>query len=493
MRMKRFLLSVLMVMLTVYVADAQNKKKKVEVNLCTPGHYLVFDVGGGLHTLAYNVDGYGSKIPGAGLMFRGGYRYFFTENWGVGTELNFKTFQTGFKAKYKQIIDNAVDEEGEKFEHRTYFNNLKEKQSQMVLSLPIAVYFQQRIDRKWKVGGGLGGIVQMELTNKFKTKSGDLETRGYYDRFNVELFGMEPHHFFAKSDFSGSTKKHTSIGALLEGNALYYLSERLSLHLGVYMTFAFGYKNDNDSQYLFDPDCVQGGSYQDKYNGALESRVVDRAIPIAIGGMAGIRYQIGKIKKKIEPEKPIDKPVDVPDTNVVVDVPVKDTVPEVVVTDIPEQPVVEESPKDSIPVVVDIPKQDTIPAVVVTEPEQPKEDVQVVVKRYTRVNVNFGLNESFIKSRPDLARMLDEIAEVMNSYPNTKLNVTGHTCNIGSLEQNMKLGQRRAEAFKAELVKRGVDGSRISCDSKAYLEPLFPNTTEANREKNRRVEFTMTE
>ncbi|MBO7439478.1 MAG: OmpA family protein, partial [Bacteroidales bacterium] len=256
--------------------------------------------------------------------------------------------------------------------------------------------------------------------------------------------------------------------------------------LGIYFTVGMGYKSEGDDLNQFDPDCMKRDGYQWKYNGALDSKVVDIPTPIAVGGMAGIRYQFGKIKPKTVPEKPIDKPVDVPDTNIVVDVPVKDTIPNVVVVeDVPE--------KDTVPVVVDVPKQDTVPTVVVTEPEKPKEDVTVVVKKFTRVNVTFGFNESYIKSRPDLARMLDEISEVMNEYPETKLSVTGHTCNIGSLDQNMRLGQKRAEAFKAELVKRGVNSDRISCDSKAYLEPLFPNTTEANREKNRRVEFTLTE
>jgi outer membrane protein OmpA-like peptidoglycan-associated protein len=276
----------------------------------------------------------------------------------------------------------------------------------------------------------------------------------------------------------------------LEGNALYYITKRLSIDLGIYFTVGMGYKSVGEDVNQFDPDCMKGDAYNWKYNGALDSKVVDIPTPIAVGGMAGIRYQFGKIKKKPAPEKPIDKPVDKPDTLIIVDVPVNDTVPEVVVTTVPDEPVVEDTPKDTIPVVVDVPK-DSIPSVVVTEPQ--KEDVDIVLKKYTRVNVNFGFNDAYIKSRPDLARMLDEIAEVMNNYPNTKLKVTGHTCNIGSLEQNMKLGQRRAEAFKAELVKRGIDGSRINCDSKAYLEPLFPNTTEANREKNRRVEFTMTE
>ena len=490
MRMKRLLLSVLMVVLVVYAVDAQNNTEKEEVNSCYPGHYLVFDVGGGLHTLAYNVDGYGSKKPGAGLMVRGGYRYFFTDNWGVGTELNFKSFQTTFKADYTQKISDAIDEDNYTYQHRTYYNGLKEKQSQMVISLPIAVYFQQRLNQKWKLGGGLGAVAQFEIVNKFKTNGGELETRGYYDIFNVELYGMDQHNFFTKSDFDGKNKKRSSVGILLEGNALYYITKRLSIDLGIYFTVGMGYKSVGEDVNQFDPDCMKGDAYNWKYNGALDSKVVDIPTPIAVGGMAGIRYQFGKIKKKPAPEKPIDKPVDKPDTLIIVDVPDNDTVPEVVVTTVPDEPVVEDTPKDTIPVVVDVPK-DSIPSVVVTEPQ--KEDVDIVLKKYTRVNVNFGFNDAYIKSRPDLARMLDEIAEVMNNYPNTKLKVTGHTCNIGSLEQNMKLGQRRAEAFKAELVKRGIDGSRINCDSKAYLEPLVPNTTEANREKNRRVEFTMTE
>ena len=498
MRMKRVLLSVLMLVVAVYAADAQNNKEKKEINACTPGHYIVFDVGGGLHTLAYNVDGYGTKNPGAGLMVRGGYRYFFSKNWGVGTELNYKSYLTTFTANYgsnPQTID-AVDEDGKSYKHITEFHNLKERETQHVLSLPVAVYFQQRLNNRWKVGGGVGAVAQFELVNKFKTQGGDLETKGYYDIYNVTLYGMEQHHFYTKSDFSGDAKKRSTIGAMLEGNALFRITERLSLDLGVYMTFAFGYKNDNDTRYLYDPDCKAADAYKnERYNGALGSQVTDRAMPIAIGGMAGIRYRIGKDKQPKKPDdKPIDKPVDKPDSNLVVVVPVKDTVPEVVVVDVPETPVVDTT-KNDVPEVVDVPTDTTTvtPVVVADNTPQKEEVVELDLKKYTRVNVNFGLNEAFIKTRPDLKRMLDEIADVMTHYPDTKLHVTGHTCNIGSLEKNMELGQRRAEAFKNELVKRGVDGSRITCVSKAYLEPLFPNTTEANREKNRRVEFTLSE
>ncbi len=498
--MKRFLSSFLLVLMAASVANAQNKKKSEDVNVCNPGHYLVFDVGGGLHTLAYNVDGFGSKIPGAGIMVRGGYRYFFTENWGVGTELNFKSFQTTFKADFRQEIENAVDEDGETYTHYTTFDGFKEKQKQAVLSLPVAVYFQQRINKKWKVGGGLGAIFQFELTNKYKPNGGYFKTSGYYERFNVIIYDLPQHNFKDFTGNSGSSKKRSSVGALLEGNALYYITPRLSIDLGIYLTVAMGYKSVGEDTYLFDPDCMRGaeGYKNVSYNGALDSKVVDRATPIALGGMAGIRYQIGKVKERKKPEdKPVDKPVDVPDTNVVVDVPKKDSIPDVVVVNVPETPSVDTS-TNGVPFVVDVPKVDTTNAPVVvdnptTDPKKRDDVEDIDYTKYTRVNVTFGFNESYIQTRPDLKQMLEDIAKIMKQHPNTKLHVTGHTCNIGSLEKNMVLGQKRAEAFKAELVKRGVSGDRITCDSKSYLEPLYPNTNEENRKKNRRVEFTLSE
>ncbi|MBO7462063.1 MAG: OmpA family protein, partial [Bacteroidales bacterium] len=64
----------------------------------------------------------------------------------------------------------------------------------------------------------------------------------------------------------------------------------------------------------------------------------------------------------------------------------------------------------------------------------------------------------------------------------------GHTCDIGTEEQNKAVGLKRAEAFAQELIDRGVDRSRIECDTRWFKEPLVPNTSEKNREINRRVE-----
>jgi OOP family OmpA-OmpF porin len=74
-----------------------------------------------------------------------------------------------------------------------------------------------------------------------------------------------------------------------------------------------------------------------------------------------------------------------------------------------------------------------------------------------------------------------------------KIEVQGHTCNIGSEEYNMKLGQRRADAAKTYLVSRGISPDVLFPKSYGESKPKFPNDTRDNRAKNRRIEFHVVE
>ena len=488
--MKNILL-LLLIALSVLSADAQSKRKKDTINLCQPGHYLVCDLGGGLHTLAYSVPGNGLKSPGGGFMFRAGYRYFFNKNWGIGTDLNLKSFATSYTSNYINTIDGAVDEEGALYHHRTYYNNLKEAQRQLVLGMPIAAYYQYRIDRQWKVGGGLGVIGQMEITNKYKTKKGNLETKGYYSDPNALLFGMSQHHFYQKSDFSGSIDKKTSLGIYGEGNVLYYYNPRISFNLGLYFAYGFGYQKESEGLMQFDPDCMSANAYNDTYNGLLRSDRVDKISPIAIGVMAGVRYQLRKKDRpKHGPDEPIHRDtiqIIIPDNPVDTIPVIADTVPNIVPDTIPV--VVDTIPNvpDTEPVVVD-----TIPNVVPDKPTV-QDSIELDFDKFRRFTVNFEFNDTIIRRTDKHSKMFNDLAAVMKKYPNSTLRIVGHTCDIGTLEQNTIVGMRRAEAFKEELVERGIDGSRITCESKAYTEPLVPNTNELNRRKNRRIEFFLSD
>jgi OmpA-OmpF porin, OOP family len=75
----------------------------------------------------------------------------------------------------------------------------------------------------------------------------------------------------------------------------------------------------------------------------------------------------------------------------------------------------------------------------------------------------------------------------------TKLRVEGHTDSDGNADNNKILSEKRAQAVVAWLVAKGVDARRLHPFGCAALDPLVPNTTAANKQKNRRTELDIEE
>lgn len=84
---------------------------------------------------------------------------------------------------------------------------------------------------------------------------------------------------------------------------------------------------------------------------------------------------------------------------------------------------------------------------------------------------------------------MDRLFELLNEFPNMKIEISGHTDNQGSRTTNEKLSAARAKAVVDYLVKKGVSGSRLESKGYAFDQPIAPNDTEDGRQQNRRVEF----
>jgi outer membrane protein OmpA-like peptidoglycan-associated protein len=101
---------------------------------------------------------------------------------------------------------------------------------------------------------------------------------------------------------------------------------------------------------------------------------------------------------------------------------------------------------------------------------------------------NFDKNKVVIKDES----VVDKIANLLIENTQLYLELVGHTCDEGSEKYNLKLSEQRAESVKKMLVKRKVPSDRIIITAKGMSEPLYPNDTEENKSKNRRVDMIFT-
>ena len=84
---------------------------------------------------------------------------------------------------------------------------------------------------------------------------------------------------------------------------------------------------------------------------------------------------------------------------------------------------------------------------------------------------------------------LSSAADVFNKYPDTDIVIEGHTDDTGSDEFNMSLSEKRAKSVKDFLLQKGVNANRLTEKWYGESQPKYPNDSEANRQKNRRVEL----
>lgn len=113
---------------------------------------------------------------------------------------------------------------------------------------------------------------------------------------------------------------------------------------------------------------------------------------------------------------------------------------------------------------------------------------EVLADVFDNLNFEFGKAEIKKESLP----YLDKLADTLLKSKGWTLEVQGHTDDKGSDDFNMKLSQNRADAVRNYLITKGVLLDSITAKGFGESVPLVPNDSNANREKNRRVEFRIT-
>ncbi|MFO7842911.1 MAG: OmpA family protein [Bacteroidales bacterium] len=102
-------------------------------------------------------------------------------------------------------------------------------------------------------------------------------------------------------------------------------------------------------------------------------------------------------------------------------------------------------------------------------------------------NIFFETNKATLK--PESTDELERVATLLKDNPGIRLEISGHTDNVGSYRANQKLSEARAKSVVDYLIDQGVNKSRLEYKGYSFTQPVADNNTEEGRAQNRRVEF----
>ena len=451
------------------------------------GHYLSIGGGIGTSSLNYDLNGEGSRRGGLGFSGEIGYSYFFDKNWGIGTGVGISRYETKSVLNTKYSFERVIDNEGDIYRRDVILNDWREIQTSMFLEIPLTLDFQTKFGKEKRHGiyANAGIKAQLPITkSKYDVDAKydyNKDVHGYYYDWNV-LLEDKIHEGFEKTTqkFDGETELNFGIAATGSLGFLFGLSKRCDLYVGA--TFDYGLMDVRpDSK----GDLVSRDrdNNEDVFTNVLESRTIDRVNPISFRGEAGVRIRLGKLQSRSE----------------------RDGVSQPVIPTAQERMQQENAKKleeaankleeatrnlgEATRNLEEAARRGEEQAKLAKEVEKAEKEKKKAAVAVIELEPVDGYNIAVVQLTDVQKEILDRKIAILREAEGVEIILVGHTCDIDSESKNREIGMERAMYVKEYLVENGIDSSRISYKTKGKSTSIVPNTSEANRKKNRRVEF----
>lgn len=448
-------------------------------------HEISFWSAGGVSSLQSRpVSGKTAKRFGAA--FGLGYTYFLNRNWGLSSGLEYAFYQAktgidGFADTYKtvDIYNNPVF-------YTTLVDPYSEKQFAGFFNIPLSVVYQAGGNHLFFASAGLK--FGLPVSGKYSGSDAVLTASGYYPDYDQREIWQNNLGYgrFYLSENKGKLDLGVSVMGTLETGVKWNTGAGTSLSTGIFMDFGFNniLKSDYSEKTLVEYNRNVPG--HPVMNTACV--LTKRAVPLLFGLKVKMAFSIvsrdSRASKSLQQSDgfyDFENPVQEEDT-------VKPA-PAVAVLDT----VV---PLDTLQ--TEIPgTEQAADSVIMEERRAYLEAAKERRRKYSRSMSGFSLrsmgnyNRGIVSLTADQEAALDDYIVLMMENPLFTLDITGHTCDLGRDELNMRIGRERADLAKDYMVEKGIAPSRIQTFSKGKTEPLFPNNSEENRKKNRRLEIVI--
>jgi outer membrane protein OmpA-like peptidoglycan-associated protein len=413
-----------------------------------------------------------------------GYTFFPNKNWGLSSGLEYAFYQTEIGISGFSGNRETLDIIGNPILYHTQIEHYREKQKTGLLNIPLSVLYQT--NGKQQFYASLGIKWGLPVSAKYSGSNAVLTASGYYPEYNqTEIWQNDlGYGVFNLNKSNGKLDLGVSLSGTVETGVKWNTGIGTALYTGVFMDCGFNnlLKHSYSGKRLVEYNRLE----PEKPLMNTACVLADKFSPMAFGVKLKLAFSVGcrdllndrKAYRAMQSGRENDF-YDFPP-------PAESSTPEI-----------NANPADTA-------ESDTVPSsqagiittdtmLKIAEAEMPETETSdtpcdsvfppaTPIDRYKVGRVAVTREQEFT---------LDEYAGLLLENPQAHIEITGHTCDLGTDRVNMRIGLKRAESAKDYLVKKGIEPSRIQTFSEGESKPLFPNGSEENRRKNRRVEIKL--
>jgi outer membrane protein OmpA-like peptidoglycan-associated protein len=409
-----------------------------------------------------------------------GYTYFLNKNWGLSSGLEYAFYQTKTDISAFSGNQEILDVLGNPIVYHTQIERYGEKQKLGLLNIPLSVLYQT--NGKPRFYASLGVKLGLPVSAKYNGSNAVLTVSGYYPEYNqTEIWQNDlGYGVFNINERNGKLDLGVSLSGTVETGVKWNTGIGTALYTGIFMDY--GFNNALKSSY--------SGKRFVEYNRIASEKPImntaciltDKLSPMVFGLKLKLAFSVGC--RDLLNDRKAYRAMQLNRENDFYDFDVQNQTPDIV---------------PPIPAIVpaDIVQTETPPETAL-QPDTATFNVEAVKECRQPISVSsIGSIENYICGAVTLTAgqktALDDYIEVLTENLQAHIEITGHTCDLGTDRVNMRIGLKRADSAKDYLVKKGIAPSRIQTFSEGESRPLFPNDSEENRRKNRRLEIKLNE
>lgn len=441
-------------------------------------HFLL-NFGGGMNTLYYQPAN-AKWLPGGGALAQVMYQFMITEKWGIGFGVGFSSMRSRtLFDNYEYTLVSTHPDNLKEYYGNIAINDEKEIQDMIAVDVPIQIFFRQPINDDWALHMGLGVTADVPVWSQFKAKKGYCTMTGdfYTPQGVVHIYPNVENHGFATTELASMPAKkfqYQTINVGLQGDfgATYRIAELHELYFGVYVNYQFASTTSPSESAVYNYKQLEND-----YVGVLNSNLVSAVNPLMAGVKLGFRLgthdraaEMALKQEKLAEYERIAKEE-------------ADSLAKIEAERLAREEAERLAREEAERIAREKAEREAREK---AEAEQNAKQIAIVMQG---VHFNSSSIEPIFDANADEA--LRNLSAYMAQNPNKRLLLTGHTDNTGSYSKNIEYGQRRADAYKSALIKKGIPGDKILTVSKGPDEPVATNDTPEGRAKNRRVEMVM--